>query len=494
MRWRIRDHLARRSAPLPRCAQDGFSAATGGSSATFTFRPSPGRGPLAWLPPLLPAVAGLLFLAFWAFCLPFSALCALGGEQLPAQSSNVVVEVKLGEMVEPVSAEFVQRGIRHANEIGAQAVLLEIDTPGGLMTSMREIIDAIIQSRVPVITYVAPSGSRAASAGLFILLSGDIAAMAPGTHAGAAHPVVLGSYDIGKTMEEKLENDAAAYIRSIADRRGRDSKLAEEGVRKSRSFTETEALNGHLIDIVANAPADIFARFDGRTVKRFDGSTVTLHLAGVRIEPYEMTARQRFLFYIVDPNIAFLLGALGVILLYVEFTHPGMVAPGVVGAIAFVLALFAFHLLPINYTGAVLIILALALFALEAKVTSHGVLAAGGIAAMVFGALILVDSPLPGARIKLSTALGVAVPLGVITVILLRLAIAAHRQKAITGEPGLIDAVGVARTSIEPEGKVLVHGELWEARSPRRIAEGSKVRVRAVEGLTLVVEPESESR
>ena len=468
MRSPIRNLLAKRYAPL-----------------------SPPKRALGRLSPQPSAIALLLIAVVGLASLTFYAM----GSQPPAsESSNVVVEVKLSEMVEPVSAEFVQRGIRQANETGARAVLIEIDTPGGLETSMREIIDAIIQSRAPVIAYVAPSGSRAASAGFFILLAADVAVMAPGTHAGAAHPVVLGSYNIGKTMEEKLENDAAAYIRSIADRRGRDSKLAEEGVRQSRSFTETEALNGHLIDFVANTPADIFARLDGRTVKRFDGSTAILHLTGARLEPYQMTARQRFLFYIVDPDIAFLLGALGVILLYVEFTHPGMVAPGVVGAIAFVLALFAFHMLPINYTGVVLIILALALFAMEAKITSHGVLAAGGIAAMVFGALILVDSPWPGARIKLSTALGVALPLGLITVILLRLAIAAHRQKAITGEPGMIDAIGVAQTDIEPAGKVLVHGELWEARSLKRIAEGARVRVRAVEGLTLEVEPESESR
>lgn len=439
------------------------------------------------IPPFSPLV--LLGLAF---CL-LPAGWAAGGAPA-AQPGPVVVEVDLREMVEPVSAEFVVRGIQHANQINAQAVLVEIDTPGGLESSMREIIQVIIQSRVPVITYIAPSGARGASAGFYILLAGDVAAMAPGTHAGAAHPVILGAYDIGKTMQEKLENDSAAYIRSIADRRGRDSKLAEEGVRQSRSFTEAEALQGHLVDLVANTPADIFARFDGRTVKRFDGSTAALRLAGATIEPYTMSARQRFLFYIVDPNIAFLLGALGVILLYVEFTHPGMVAPGVVGAIALVLALFAFHMLPINYTGVILIVLALALFALEAKVTSHGVLAAGGVAALVFGALILVDSPMPGSRIRFSTALGVALPLAVITVILLRLVIAAYRRKAITGQAGMIDAVGEARTDIEASGKVFLHGELWEARSRTPILEGARVRVRAVDGLTLVVEPESEAR
>ena len=397
-------------------------------------------------------------------------------------------------MVEPVSADFVVRGTRHANQVNAQAVLIEIDTPGGLETSMREIIQAIIESRVPVITYVAPGGARAASAGLFILLSGDVAAMAPGTHTGAAHPVILGSYGIGKTMETKIENDAAAYIRSIADRRGRNSKLAEEGVRQSRSFTEKEALEGHLIDFVANTPQDIFAQFDGKSIKRFDGSTATLRLRNATLEPYAMTTRERLLFYIVDPNIAFLLGALGVFLLYLEFTHPGMVAPGVVGAIALVLALFAFHMLPINYTGVILIILAMVMFALEAKVTSHGVLAAGGALAMVLGALMLVNSPMPGASIHLSTALGVTAPLAAITIILLRLAMAAHKRKAVTGREGMIDSVGVAETNLEPSGKVFVHGELWDARAPAAVAKGARVRVRAVEGLTLVVEPESESR
>src|SRR5437588_7690903 len=232
----------------------------------------------------------LLISAFWL--LPCA--CGLLAAGAPPNESSIpptVVQVDLREMVEPVSAEFVVRGIRHANQINAQAVLVGIDTPGGLDTSMREIIQAIIESRVPVITYVAPSGARAASAGLFILVSGDVAAMAPGTHTGAAHPVILGSYEIGKTMETKIENDAAAYIRSIADRRGRNSKLAEEGVRQSRSFTEKEALEGHLIDLIANAPQDLFAQFDGKLIKRFDGSTGTLRLRNATLQPYAMTAR-----------------------------------------------------------------------------------------------------------------------------------------------------------------------------------------------------------
>jgi len=409
----------------------------------------------------------------------------------------LVVEVNLDDMVQPVSSEYVRRGIGRANEIGAQAVLLEIDTPGGLESSMREIIAAIIASRVPVIAYVAPAGARAASAGFYILLSADVAVMAPGTHTGAAHPVILGAYEIGKTMEEKLENDSAAYIRSLADRRGRNSKLAEEGVRTSRSYTEKEALEGHLIDAVCNTPQDIFAAFDGKTIKRFDGSTTTLHLKDATIDPYVMTGREKFLFWLVDPNIAFLLGALGVACLWIEFTHPGMVLPGVVGAIAIVLALFAFHLLPVNYAGVVLILMALALFGLEAKVGSHGVLAAGGIVSMLIGALILVNSPLPGGSIRLATALAVTLPLAVITVVLLRLAIAARLRKAVTGKEGLIDEVGIAETELGPgkaEGRIRVHGEIWHARADQSIPPGAEVTVRKVDGLTLGVEPKSQSR
>jgi membrane-bound serine protease (ClpP class) len=413
--------------------------------------------------------------------------------QEPA-AQRVVVEIKLDDMVQPISADYIKRGIEHANEIHAQAVLLTLDTPGGLESSMREIIQAILESKVPVIAYVSPEGGRAASAGFFILISADVAVMAPGTHAGAAHPVVIGALNIGKTMEEKIENDAAAYIRSLADRRGRDAKIAEQGVRESKSFTEKEALNDHLIDSVENTSADIFKDFDGRTINRFNGGTTTLHLAGASTVLYTMTARERFLYYIVDPNIAFLLGALGLACLYVEFTHPGMVLPGVVGAISIVLALFAFHLLPINYMGVVLILLALAMFVLEVKTPSHGALAVGGIVSMVIGAMILIDSPWPAARIHLSTALAVTIPLGAIVVILLRLALAAQRRKVVTGEQGMIGSVGVAQTELAPAGKIFIHGEIWEARAAGTVAKGARVRVKEVRGLTLVVEREDESR
>ncbi len=397
-------------------------------------------------------------------------------------------------MIHHVSADYVVRGIRHANEIHADAVLLELNTPGGVQNSMREIIEAILQSKVPVITYVAPRGGSAASAGFFILESGDLAIMSPGTNTGAAHPVVLGAPNLGKVMEEKIENDAAAYIRSIAQKRGRNAQLAEDAVRKSASYTAREALDGHLIDAIESTPNDIFTQFDGKQVRRSDDSTSTLHLAKASEEIYRMSRIEAFFAWVADPNIAFILGAIGLACLYIEFTHPGMIAPGVVGAIAVVLALYAFNLLPINYTGVVLILMGLVLFALEAKLTSHGVLGAGGILALVLGALILVKSPWPEARIRLLTALSVAIPLGVITIVLMRYAIAAKLRKAVTGEEGMTGALGVAQTDLAPEGRILVHGELWAARAAQKIPKGTRVRVREVEGLTLVVEPIAESR
>ncbi len=422
------------------------------------------------------------------------AVSILPRAQAAVSGHSTVLQIRLKDIVDPVTADYIIRGIARANEVQARAVLLELDTPGGLESSMREIIDAIIQSHVPVITYVYPQGSRAASAGLFILVAGDLAVMAPGTHTGAAHPVMLFGSSENKTMEEKVENDSAAYIRSLADRHGRNSKLAEEGVRQSHSYTETEALNGHLIDAVAASPAEILTRYDGKAIKRFDGSSATLQLAGASLEAYDMTSRERFLALIVDPNVAFLLGAAGLLLLYVEFTHPGAVAPGVIGAIALILALYAFHLLPVNYAGVAMIVLGLGLFVLEAKLGSHGVLAVGGIVALVFGSLILVRSPLPGARIHLSTSLAVVIPVAAITVILLRFAIAAHKLKAVTGETGMLGSLGLAETDLDPDGRVLVHGEHWGARSAQRIPKGSRVRVLQLDGLTLVVEPATESR
>jgi membrane-bound serine protease (ClpP class) len=412
----------------------------------------------------------------------------------PAQTRPRVVEIRLDMMIHHVSAEYVIRGIKFANDTHANVILLELNTPGGLETSMRDIVSAILNSRVPVITYVAPSGASAASAGFFILEAGDLAVMAPGTNSGAAHPVTLGGADIGKTMEAKIENDAAAYMRSFVEKRGRNVTLAEDAVRKSSSYSDKEALDGKLIDAVLSTTSDIFDKYDGKTIGRFDGTTTTLHLKNAEIVPFAMPPLEEFLAWVADPNIAFILGALGLACLYIEFTHPGLVAPGVVGAVAVVLAMYAFNLLPINSMGVLLILVGLALLALEVKVTSHGVLAAGGILALVLGALILVRSPWPQARIHLSTALSVALPLGVIIVILLRYAIAAKMRKAVTGEDGMVNSYGVAETDLAPSGKVIVHGELWNARARQKIEKGTRVRVQEIEGLTLVVEPAPELR
>ena len=409
-----------------------------------------------------------------------------------AQTRPRVVEIRLNMMIHHVSAGFVMRGIKFANDTHADAVLLELNTPGGLESSMRDIVSAILNSGVPVITYVAPSGASAASAGFFVLEAGDLAVMAPGTNSGAAHPVVLGGAEIGKTMEAKIENDAAAYMRSIAVKRGRSSTLAEDAVRKSSSYSDKEALDGKLIDAVLSTPSDIFERYDGKAIRRFNDTTTILHLKDAEIVPYTMPGLEQFFAWVADPNIAFILGAIGLACLYIEFTHPGLVAPGVAGAMLVVLAMYAFNLLPINSMGVLLILVGIALLALEVKVTSHGVLAGVGILVLVLGALLLVNSPWPQARIRLSTALGVAVPLGLIVVILLRFAIAAKMRKAVTGEEGMVGALGVAETDLGPlgsSGKVFVHGELWEARARQPIAKGTRVRVREIEGLTLVVEP-----
>ncbi len=411
-----------------------------------------------------------------------------------APSPPVVVQIDLQGVVQAVSAEYVVHGIEFANKMHANAILLELSTPGGLGDSMRDIIKAIMSSQVPVITYVYPSGSRAASAGFFILLSGDIAVMAPGTNTGAAHPVTMGFTHVDKTEETKILNDACAFMRTIANTRGRNTEVAQEGVRESKSFTDQEALKDNLINAIANSPQDIFSEFNGKTIKRANGTETVLHLAGARIVPYSMPWFKRILSWVADPNIAFILGAIGVLGLYIEFTHPGGVLPGVVGAIALVLALFGFHLMPINYAGVALILIGLALFGLEASISSHGILAAGGIAAIVFGSMILINSPWPGVRIHPITTLSVVLPLSIITIILMRFAWKATRSKAVTGSEGLINSIGVARTDLDPIGKVLVHGELWDARAAKPVSPGTSVRVRGVEGLMLLVEPNEESR
>ena len=407
--------------------------------------------------------------------------------QTPAPQATIV-QINLEDIVHPVSADYIKDGLSHAKDIGARAAILRLSTPGGLVDSMREIVEAILASPVPVITWVGPNGARSASAGFFILLAGDVAVMAPGTNSGAAHPVSATGQKIDDVMEKKVVSDATAYIRSYASRRGRNADLAERGVTESQSFTAEEALKGNLIDAVISDVPGIIERYDGKEIRRFDSGTVTLRLRGATVENFDMTMRQRILSRVLDPNIAFILALVGLLGLYVEITHTGLILPGVVGAISLVLALFAFNVLPVSWTGAALILLAITLFVLEATITSHGILALGGIVAMIAGGLMLVQGPIPQLRIQLSTTLAVTFPVAVITVFLVRLVYLSHRRKSVSGESAMVGEVGVAKTDIHTEGKVLVHGEYWNASSPKPIPAGSRVRVSKVQDLRIEVE------
>ena len=391
-------------------------------------------------------------------------------------------------MVHPITAEIVGSAIAQAKEENASLLLIRLNTPGGLMDAMREIIEKIVSSPVPVVTYVAPSGARAASAGFFILESGDVAAMAPGTNTGAAHPVLMEG-EMDAVMKQKVENDAAAYLRSICAKRGRNSSLAETAVRESKSFTEREALEQHLADLIAPNEQALLSALNGRVVTRFDGSTQTLDTAGAVIEVYQKSLRQSIIAAIADPNIALVLLVLGALGLYVEFSSPGLIAPGVVGAIFVLLGLSALSVLPINWLGAALMLLALALFVLEAKFASHGILGVGGAVAMVLGAVMLIDSPFPEMRIHWSTAIALALPFSLITVLLLSLVVRARRLKVETGPAGMVGETGAAITDLTPEGKVFVHGEYWDAVSSRPVAAGTRVLVKAIDKLKLTVEP-----
>lgn len=418
--------------------------------------------------------------------LVIAALALLFAAAAHADILHVVVD----DMIHPISDEFVERALTLAAARSSRAVVIELRTPGGLETSMRAMVEKIIRSRVPVIVYVAPSGSRAASAGFFILQAADIAAMAPGTNTGAAHPIVIGGEKIDDILKMKMQNDAAAFMRTIAQRRGRNVAVAESAVREAKSFTEDEALQQRVIDVVAADLPSLLKWADGRTIKRFNGSTTKLQLTNQPLTKYEMSLKQRLLSWIMDPNVAFILMSLGMLALWAEFNHPGAILPGVVGSIAILLAVFALNLLPTRYAALALIIAAFILFALEAKFTSYGILGTGGVLCMIFGALLLVDGPIPEMRVHLITALVVSVPIGVIAIFLMTLVLRAHRNPVVTGIDAMIGEIGVARTSVEDDGKVFVHGELWNARAQNAIAEGARVRVRAVEGLRVIVEPE----
>jgi membrane-bound serine protease (ClpP class) len=439
--------------------------------------------------------------------LGLAALCGLAvtalaplARTLPAAAatppaSSRVYELQIDGEIEPILAEYIVGGIDSANRADASLILITIDTPGGLDSAMRDIIAAILHSRVPVVTYVTPSGSRAASAGFFILLSADVAAMSPGTDTGAASPLleVAGNpVKIDDTLARKIMNEATAYLRSYASRRGRNVSLAVTAVTDAKAFSEKEALDGHLIDLVAPNTEALFAQLSGRTITRLDGSQQKLQLENPVVELHFMSGRERILERIVQPDAFFILLIVGVLGLYVEFTHPGLFAPGVIGGIALLLALFAMHMLPVNFAGFLLILLALILFVLEAKFPTHGILGIGGAIAMFLGALMLIRSPITSGGVHVSTALAVTIPVALIAIFLMRLVLRSFRWKPTTGIEQLVGSVGQMTEPVESagaEGMVLVHGELWRAAASESIPKGTRVRVSRVDGLTLTVEP-----
>jgi membrane-bound serine protease (ClpP class) len=422
-------------------------------------------------------------------CVPRIFFCLLIAFLFSTASSAEVLKIVVNDAIHPITDEYIGRAIVEAERNKDQALLIEIDTPGGLLESTRDIIEKILASPVPVIIYVTPSGSRAGSAGFFILESADVAAMAPGTNTGAAHPVTLGGGKMDDVMKEKIENDSAAFMRSFVSKRGRNVEIAETAVRQSKSFTDQEALAQKLIDYVAPSEEDLFKQLQGKPLKRFTGQTITLNLVGQPVRPFDMTLKQHILAYLMDPNIAFILFAVGALALYVEFNHPGAVVPGTVGVVFILLAVFAFNLLPVRFAAVVLILVSFALFALEAKFVTHGVLAIGGIVTLTLGGLLLVDAPIPEMQVHLLTALAVSIPLGIITVFLMSIALKARANKVVTGVQGLIGEIGLTQSALSPQGKVFIHGELWDAISSANLPAGQPVVVRQVKGLQLSVDP-----
>ncbi len=400
------------------------------------------------------------------------------------------MKITVAAPIHPISAEYIAQAIERAEKEDFRLLLIVLDTPGGLDSSMRDIISRILGSKVPVVTFVAPSGARAASAGFFIAVASDIVAMAPGTSTGAAHPVGISitGQAMDKTMEEKVTHDAASYIKTLAEKRGRNIQLAEDAVRKSLSYTEKEAFDQGLIDLIAKDEQELLRGLDGRTIERFDGTRVRLDLKDQAVIALPMTARQKFLLTISNPNLAYILLMLGLLGLYFEFSNPGAILPGVLGGISLLLAIFSFQILPINYVGLILILLAIGLFILEVKVQSYGILSVGGVIAMVIGSIMLINSPIPELRPSLRLIIPMALSLGLIFVFLVYLVIRAHAKKVRTGKEGLVGEIGTAQTDLRPEGKVFVHGELWNAEAEGEIPKGAKVQiVRVLENLRLRV-------
>jgi membrane-bound serine protease (ClpP class) len=415
-----------------------------------------------------------------------------------AAAGPLVLVAEVDALIHPVSAEYIVQTIDRADAEGAALVVFVLRTPGGLVDSTQTINKRILAAKTPVAVLVGPSGARAASAGFLIILAADVAAMAPGTHIGAAHPVSGGGEKLDETMSKKAASDVAAQARTLATGRQRNVELSELAVTESRAFTEQEAIKASppLIDFVVADAASLVRELDGRAVRRFDGSTVTMATAGARIERVEMTLRQRVLSAIAHPQIAYLLFSLGTLGITIELWSPGAIFPGVVGGLCLLLAFFAFQILPVNYVGLLLIGFGLVLLVLEVKVTSFGLLAAGGLASLVFGSMILMDSPVPELRVGFGIVGPIALSLGAIVLFLAHLAVQSQRRRSITGTSGMVDEAGRVLAPIAPgrPGRVATHGEIWTATAGEPIGEGETVRVVGVRGLTLEVRRDAGAR
>jgi membrane-bound serine protease (ClpP class) len=408
-----------------------------------------------------------------------------------AQDAPVVYTAEVEAVIHPVSAEYMIAVMDRADSAGAALTVFMLRTPGGLVDSTRDIVSRMIAAKTPVVIYVAPPGARAASAGFILTIAADVAAMAPGTHIGAAHPVSGGGSEMNETMSKKAAEDVAAYARTIAAGRQRNVELANLAVNESRAFTEQEALSASppLVDVVASDLSQLLQQLDGRRVRRFEGGEVVLRTAGATMVPIEMTLRQRILSAVAHPNIAYLLLSLGMLGLTVELWNPGSILPGVVGGVCLLLGAFALQLLPVNYAGLLLMLFGLALFALEIKITSYGLLTVGGIVSLIFGSLMLMDAASPGLQVSLGVVLPVVLGFVGIGGLLVRLGIAAQRQPTVTGPGGMIGEVGTTMSAITPgtTGPVAVHGEIWSAVAEAPIDAGARVKVVGLKGLTLTV-------
>ncbi len=395
--------------------------------------------------------------------------------------------ISVNSAITPPVSEYIVKSIEGSTRDGSAGVIIELDTPGGLDSAMRDIVKSLLNSKIPVFVYVSPPGARAASAGAIITVAANIAAMAPGTNIGAAHPVGIGIGKMDETMVEKVVNDMAAYARGIAVQRGRNAEWVEKAVRKSVSVTAEEALRLRVIDYIAPDVESLLNQTDGKEVILASGKT-TLKTKGAVVNRKKMGFRERVLTTISDPNIAYLLMLIGLAGLYFEFAHPGAVIPGVVGGISLILAFFALQTLPVNYAGVLLILLAIILFIAEVKVVSHGILTIGGIVSLILGSLILYESPDPALRVSLGVMVPAIVLVSLFFVAVISLAVKAQLRKPETGMEGMVGKEGVAITAIHQAGKVLVGGEYWNAESERGISEGSRIKVLGMKGLKLIVE------